>query len=257
MRALLHNVSVLVVEDNLMNQKLITRVLDTWGCVYKVANNGEEAVTMTSKTKYDLILMDIHMPVMDGCTAAINIRKNKKNPNQKTPIIALTAAAMMDERTRVLNAGINAFYTKPFSPKELKKEIIEFLQKEGTIVIETPDMSNISISFDYLNEFGGGDTSFIRMMVETFLEEAPKTLETLGQSFQTKEWETVYRSAHSLKPNYMSLGMNVQQEVAIEIEEMVKTENIDEPKMLLLIQQLQRETDASYQLLRDKLNELD
>ena len=257
MTALLNGVSVLVVEDNLMNQKLITRVLDTWGCVYKVANNGQEAVNMTSRVKYDLILMDIHMPVMDGCTASINIRGNNKNPNQATPIIALTAAAMMDERTRVLNAGINAFYTKPFSPKELKQEIIEFLSKEGTIVIDKPDMSNITINFDYLNDFGAGDPEFIRMMVETFLEEAPKTLDNLHSSYHAQDWETVYRSAHSLKPNYMSLGMAVQQEVAFEIEEMVKTEKIDAPKMLLLIQQLQRETQASYQLLRDKLRDLD
>lgn len=257
MGTVLKNVFVLVVEDNLMNQKLITRVLDTWGCVYKVANNGQEAVNLTSKVKYDLILMDIHMPIMDGCTASIHIRKDNKNPNQSTPIIALTAAAMMNERTRVLNAGIDAFYTKPFSPKELKQEIIKFLSKAGTIVIDQPDMSNITISFDYLNDFGGRDPEFIRMMVDIFLGEAPKTLNNLYTAFQSKDWETVYRSAHSLKPNYMSLGMNAQQEVALEIEEMVKTDSIDPPKMLLLIQQLQSETEISYQLLRDKLKELD
>lgn len=117
---------ILVVEDNLMNQKYISTLLKKWSIDFEIANNGQFGVDKANERLYEIILMDLQMPIMDGVEATINIR-NTNNLNRNTPIVALTASAMVDQKEKALKAGMNDFLTKPFTPIQLEEKIKKIL----------------------------------------------------------------------------------------------------------------------------------
>lgn len=117
--------SILVAEDNQMNTLLMKKLLAKWDITPDFANNGAEAVTAFNSKAYDLILMDIHMPVMDGYEATAEIRKHADPQKANVPIIALTASVALDAREKISNAGINDFVSKPFNPDELRGKLEE------------------------------------------------------------------------------------------------------------------------------------
>jgi PAS domain S-box-containing protein len=263
-KGLLRSLWVLLVEDNPMNQKLASHILKQWGCHFEVANNGLEAVQKTQERHFDIILMDIHMPVMDGCEATARIRKDEGNLNSTSQIIGLTAAAMLDEKKRAIEAGMNEFVTKPFSPTTLAELILKSLQmntlpqkKKMTMNPEQEKKpSPITINLAYLNDFSGGDKGFIKEIIQTFLQEAPTNIEQLAEGLRNKDWDTVYRMAHQLKPNYMMLGMSAQQELALSVEQMAKTAS-EESEIETMAAQLIADTQHAFPLLREKLTELE
>ena len=110
---------ILLVEDNLINIKIADQILKKWDIDVSIAKNGREAVNMFAPNKFHLILMDLHMPEMDGYEATVEIRKIDKN----IPIIALTAAALVEDKQRVFEAGMNDFISKPFKPNDLYNKI--------------------------------------------------------------------------------------------------------------------------------------
>ncbi|MEO8763517.1 MAG: response regulator [Ginsengibacter sp.] len=116
-------VQILLVEDNLINQKVASYTLTKQGAVVEIANNGKEAIMMLETKKYDIILMDIQMPEMDGFETTEYIRNSIKESISKTPIIAMTASALVSERVKCLTLGMNDYLSKPFKPKELYEKI--------------------------------------------------------------------------------------------------------------------------------------
>lgn len=121
----LNKVNVLLVEDNLLNVVVAKTIIENFGPKVTVAENGVEALAAFDKAKFDLILMDLHMPIMDGYTATKKIRELDKN----IPIIALTASAFANAKNKVLKTGMNDFITKPFDPVRLKQIMVENLEK--------------------------------------------------------------------------------------------------------------------------------
>ena len=117
---------VLVVEDNLINQMVIKRLLDTQkGIEYTIVNNGKLAIEILNLKPFDVILMDLQMPVMDGYEATVHIRSGKvKSFNKNIPIIAVTADAMPNTKDKVLELGMNDFITKPIEKNQLIKAIL-------------------------------------------------------------------------------------------------------------------------------------
>jgi CheY-like chemotaxis protein len=118
------SIRVLLVEDNIVNQIVASSFLKRWGISADVANHGAEALALIAKNIYDIILMDIQMPVMDGYEAAMKIRSLPDEHLKTVPIIALTASAMAGMTNRVLDAGMTDFISKPFSPEDLYGKII-------------------------------------------------------------------------------------------------------------------------------------
>ena len=227
----LQSLHILLVEDNQMNQKLAGHILDAWGTSFKIANDGLEAVEMTQQESFDIILMDIHMPNLDGCEATAQIREDQNNLNQDTLIIGLTAAAMLDEKKRALEAGMNEFITKPFSPTALSKLMLKSYKGNLIPTEILPEMKEenqeqksnaITVDLEYLNEFSGGDQDFIKEILSTFLTDAPVSIDNLAEGLAQENWDTVYRMAHQLKPNFLMLGMPAQQELALTVEQMAR-----------------------------------
>lgn len=123
----LSDVNILLVEDNLINQKVASYTLSKQGAQVEIANHGKEAIVMIEKKKYDVILMDIQMPEMDGFETTQYIRNNEKDWISKTPIIAMTASALVSERVKCLASGMNDYISKPFQAKELYDKISQQL----------------------------------------------------------------------------------------------------------------------------------
>lgn len=120
--AIIKGAAVLLVEDNELNQEVVLGLFEGCGFNLHIANNGKEAVEMVAKNNYDIVLMDMKMPVMDGVTATMEIRKDSKNND--LPIVAMTANAMQQDREQCANAGMNDHVSKPICPKELFRTLL-------------------------------------------------------------------------------------------------------------------------------------
>lgn len=120
---------VLLAEDNVVNQKVMIRFLERWNIEMEVVNNGEEALEAIKHSNFDVILMDLQMPKMDGYETSEQIRKLDDPYKRNTPIIALTAAALKEVREKVYAAGMNDFVTKPFNPVDLEQKLFNYAER--------------------------------------------------------------------------------------------------------------------------------
>src|SRR3989339_585869 len=127
----LKDVNVIVAEDNVVNQKIVVRMLEKQGCVVAAVVNGQEVIDAIEKKKFDVILMDMQMPVLDGLEATKIIRQNEEHTGKHIPIIDLTARAMQDDKQRCLSAGMDGYVSKPIDRKKLYEEIGNVINKEN------------------------------------------------------------------------------------------------------------------------------
>jgi CheY-like chemotaxis protein len=125
----LHGASILLVEDNDVNVLVAKKIMRNWDVHITHAANGREAVNLVIQQAFDIVLMDLQMPVMDGYEAATTIRKAGFSP-EKLPVIALTASAMLSEKNQALEAGMNDLVTKPFNPTELYMKLKKYLDRK-------------------------------------------------------------------------------------------------------------------------------
>ncbi|MFK7773683.1 MAG: PAS domain S-box protein [Saprospiraceae bacterium] len=254
----LKEIKLLVVEDNPMNQKLIINILELWNCPFEIASNGYIALEKSMKEKFDIILMDIHMPDIDGCETTREIRGNAKNPNQNTTIIALTAAALLDEKNRALNAGMDDFLTKPFSPKQLKIHLGKWLNiktKNSTSHSYSQSSKNELVYLDltYLLESCQGDHVFVKEMIEIFLQEIPMAMKQMEVELKNKNWQAVAEIAHRIKTNYMMVGLNIQNNNALDIEKSIKMNNFNDDEIQSKVLRLKNDSKVAYPLLEKEL----
>jgi len=253
---LIKGLHFLIVEDNLLNQKLICKTIQTWECSYELAQNGLEALEKTAASHFDVILMDIHMPELDGCEATLAIRNDSQNPNRHVPIIALTAAAMSDDRKRAFEAGMNGFLTKPTAPKVLQEHVLRSILENNAIKsavltdVQPPvPLITKEVDLSYLLNLSSGDTAFVTEIIEAFLMETPKALQRLQTHAENQEWELCYQLVHQLKPNFAMLGLKSLEEKAAVIEEHIKKEVKDLPLLSTLITQLIAQADLGISML--------
>jgi two-component system sensor histidine kinase/response regulator len=133
---------VLVAEDNLVNQRLVTRLLEKRGHFVVVAGNGQEALEALEKEGFDLVLMDVQMPVMDGFEATAAIRKREEGKGIRVPVVALTAHAMKGDREKCLAAGMDGYLTKPIRPQQLDELLEKYLARRA----ETAEAQESTVS---------------------------------------------------------------------------------------------------------------
>ncbi len=221
----LAGINVLVAEDNRMNQKLVERILEKFGCEAEIVPDGLEAIRRCLHKKYDIILMDIHMPKMDGLEASKRIRVAGKN--KKTPIVALTAAALLEERNHGLASGMNDFVTKPFAPDLLRRVMVKWLedtapQGEEDHAPQAEESPAEQIDLSYLHAMSGGDEAFIQDMIQTFLKEIPEMIQQVETNLQDQLAEGLYSVVHKFKPSLSMLGLKQQEKACATIERMTK-----------------------------------
>ena len=187
-----------------------------------MVSNGLEVLAALEKDPYDLILMDVQMPEMDGFEATAAIRRREKEKAGHIPIVAMTAHAMKGDRERCLEAGMDDYLSKPIQPKELI-EVIERRLK-GVRPMETemapseqteePEVFDRKVLLERLD----GDEEIFKEIIETFLEDAPNQIEKLKQALQEADANRVERQAHLLKGAALNIGGNGLQVAARELE---------------------------------------
>ncbi|MEN2412270.1 GAF domain-containing hybrid sensor histidine kinase/response regulator [Flavobacterium mesophilum] len=186
----LGNLKILLCEDNPLNQKLAKSVINNFGFELDIAENGEEGIELLSKNKYDLILMDLQMPIKDGYQTTEHIR-NEMNLN--IPIIAMTAHSLVGEQERCYKSGMNAYVPKPFKQAALLKAI-------KTVMSQDPDqVKRRYIDFSILDEMACGNPDFRKEMIDLFIEKIPAQTESLVEAFKNEEYDITKKLAHNMK----------------------------------------------------------
>lgn len=181
---------ILLCEDNALNQKLVKNVIHNFGFELDIAENGEVGIDLLSKNKYDLVLMDLQMPVKDGYQTTQYIRNEM---NLTIPIIAMTAHSLVGEQELCYQVGMNAYVPKPFKQEALLEAIKTAMSQDSTLVITR------KIDLSFLDEVSGGDPAFKQDMIELFLEKIPKEVALLIEAFNNNENSTVLRISHNMK----------------------------------------------------------
>lgn len=186
----LGKLKILLCEDNFLNQKLVKNVIHKFGFELDIAENGEIGIDLLSKNNYDLILMDLQMPVKDGYQTTQHIR-NKMNLN--IPIIAMTAHSLVGEQERCYNEGMNAYVPKPFKQEALLEAIKLAVSKNTSSVLKR------KIDLSFLEEVSFGDLGFRQEMIDLFLEKIPHEITLLGEAIHKNDIDTVRRLSHNMK----------------------------------------------------------
>ena len=217
--------TVLLVEDNLANQKVALSYLGQWGLKCDIANNGKEAMEILQNNKYDLALVDLFMPVMDGFETIKQIRKNKAI--KSLPIIALTASAEINLMDRAIALGADKCLTKPFNAQQLHYTIlgllnIEELKKEGIVKELTPLKTAEKfrvINLKKIEEASLGSKSFVLDMFDILGKEIPELFKEATTCLLKSEYMLFSKVIHKMKNNLLMLGMESIREDLQFIEE--------------------------------------
>lgn len=212
---------VLLVDDNLVNQKVTSQILKKNHCSVEVAVSGPEAIALVQEHQYDIILMDIQMPEMDGVAATRAIRElGLKN---LPPIIAMTAYSMQGDREKFLDAGLDDYVSKPIRPQLLINKLAGILQKKqdkATASTEDPDAASEEvIDFKVLGElekYGGKE--LIAETLNDFQQEARQLINSCSESLNVEDYDDILAKLHTLKGNASTLGISRMARLAKEIE---------------------------------------
>ncbi len=205
-RARIRKGRVLVVEDNAVNQRVTVKQLEKLGLSADVAADGLEALDAVQRFRYDLVLMDCQMPVLDGYEAARRIR-SLEGPAASVPIVALTAAATVEDRQRCFAAGMDDYLAKPVRPEDLKRVVVRYLGKEGETErvarppaeAATQEPEGPPADLEALKEMVYGDDEALREIAGLFLEDVQERLEALEHALEADDLDRARREAHTLK----------------------------------------------------------
>ncbi|HBH85827.1 MAG: hypothetical protein A2X05_00360 [Bacteroidetes bacterium GWE2_41_25] len=200
------NLRVLVVEDIALNQLLMKTLLDDFGFYSDIADNGKNAVEKLQQNSYDIILMDLHMPEMNGFEATEYIRKKM---NSQIPIIALTADVTTSDFKKCKAVGMDDYISKPLDEKLLYRKIID-LVKESLSVKKTkkPDDTVKCIDLSYLTGRTKSNPELMAEMIELYLKQTPPLISKMKHGVNNKEWDSVYDAAHKLIPSFSIMGID-------------------------------------------------
>ena len=201
---------ILLAEDSLVNQKLAVRLLEKWGHSVAVAENGRRAIELWQREPFDLILMDLQMAEMDGFEAACEIRRQEQATGRHMPIVALTAHVMKGDRERCLQAGMDAYLSKPLHAHELLAAIAKYCPATAPSEAERAPAESAGelLLLDEAEAMRrlGGDRELLCELTDVLFEAYPNQLFELRQAIALRDDETMRRTAHTLKGELGNFG---------------------------------------------------
>lgn len=244
----LEGLKILVAEDNKMNQFYIRQLLNNLKVEVDIAENGEEAVEIyqNSNDKYDLILMDMHMPIMNGFEAISTIRKSNEYSLKKVPIVVCSADVFPEARKNAIKAGIDFYLTKPLHEDAIKEVLFwlisdeentpEIITETTTIDTASEEKQSSSVDIDQLLETFDNDEEFIISLLEIFIKITPEDYKSLRNCVDREYYVRASSLAHKMKSSFMNLGMtNHGHHLQIIESNIIKKEGIADAKKHLAI----------------------
>ena len=211
---------VLLVEDNDINRLYAKSILKNWQCQIDVAENGLVAIEKVKNNFYDVVLMDVQMPVMDGYEATKAMRA--MHQSARVPIIALTANATHSDVEKCLSSGMNDYLPKPFTPEDLYNKLFKDLKIRPSTRIQKPKPVlpvTGTYNLDYLKSVSGNNRDFIQEMITTFLQTLPGILVDMQTATESQTWDRLSRLAHQIKPSFTLMGLDHLRPKILFIEE--------------------------------------
>ena len=195
-------------EDNPVNQKLAMRLLEKRGHRVVVASNGREALSALARDRYDLVLMDVQMPEMDGLEATKEIRSKEKGTGRHQPVVAMTALVMKGDRERCLEAGMDGYLAKPIRPQELDEVLDAYVPRGRAAGFSSPRFPTADNSVDTEDLLArvDGDRIFLSELVEIFRADYPKQVQAARTALGKRDAIGVKRAGHTLRGALANLG---------------------------------------------------
>ncbi len=257
---------ILLVEDNNLNRLLAYTILSEYGAIVREAENGLQAVEIVRNETFDLILMDIQMPVMDGIQATAIIRKEI---NSTIPILALTANAIKGKEHQFIDAGMNDYIFKPYNEINLVNPIAKWLNKpevvadlvpfepepvtpavvaQQVLADEEPLTHENMYDLGKLLNMARNDPGFITKMLKLFIEETPQSVTKIVEGYQAGDFATVRYYAHRMKPSITNLGIHSLKDDILKIEFMKD----DDPEIPELISKLDKVIGKVIEKMKDE-----
>jgi PAS domain S-box-containing protein len=265
------NSNVLYAEDKIVNQKVVSILLQNAGCKVDIATNGLEAVRMYSEKKYDLILMDIQMPVMDGITATKELRKKYTD---LPPIIGLSANVLKADADFYIQEGLDDYIAKPLTPEKLFSTIAVWLNKKAmgqakpidhepepsAYSEEKADTSAIIQDFDMntyqtIKKLAKGDSEIIKDLYQSFLIEAESTIHEIEQGISNRQDEKFRAAVHALKGLSISVGATSIYELTHRMDKLNKQDMVQESSRMF--DSLKKKFDIVKQIIIEKIISFD
>lgn len=244
----LRSLEILLAEDNTVNQMLAMRMLEKRGHRVALASNGQEAVAMAAQRRFDVILMDMQMPIMDGFEATSLIRRREQENHPRTPIIALTAHALAGYRERCLAAGMDDYLVKPFRPKELfqmfEKWVPSAIIKEPPGPVEkAPPMVEPSVpkaAFPMADVEAADreaalqrldhDHGIMKDLIDAYFQDAPRLMADLQAALEAGDLNQAHFHAHTLKGLVGIFAAHRAYAAALDMETLTKENRLEEAR---------------------------
>jgi len=254
------NIKVLVVEDIALNQLLMKTLLDDFGFDRDIAGNGKIAIEKLRVKTYDIILMDLQMPEMNGFEATSYIRNEM---HSKIPIIALTADVTTVDLEKCTEVGMNDYIAKPVDERLLYSKIVNLVKKPGpkktSVGAKTTDITQKKITYTdlaYLMKRTKSNPTLMREMITLYLEQTPPLIKIMKQSLLDNDWDLLYSAAHKMIPSFAIMGIDSHYEgLAKKIQEFAKSRQQTDG-IYNLVLQLEKMCDDVCIELSESMNEL-
>lgn len=258
----LNGLDVLLVEDNEMNQLVATNFLQNWHAKVDYAVNGIEAVERVREKDYDIVLMDLQMPEMDGYEATEYIRALPEEKYKDLPIVALTASALLDVKGKVLESGMNDYLVKPFDPTDLYAKIVRHtkhkIQEEKVLTTTQEQMEEVHlplhnlISLEGVLNLANGDPSFLKV----FLTTVPNTLETFLADLDTvikkHDYERFKFMQEKVDSTIKLLSFEKLEEQLVIAKVLLKSDKTSSDKLEIIQQRIERVCKKVIDLMREE-----
>ncbi len=250
------NIKVLVVEDMALNQLLMKTLLDDFGFERDIAGNGKIAIEKLQNKLYDVVLMDLQMPEMNGFEATEYIRNVMKS---KIPIIALTADVTTVDLAKCKAVGMNDYIAKPVDERMLYSKIVGLVKKPMKQLPENREdvswkKNERCIDLDYLMHRTKSDPALMMEMISLYLEQTPPLVHTMKQSFENKDWNLLHAAVHKMIPSFSIMGISPNFEnIAKQVKDYATTQQQSD-QIQDMVLQLENVCNQACKELEEELN---
>jgi signal transduction histidine kinase/CheY-like chemotaxis protein/HPt (histidine-containing phosphotransfer) domain-containing protein len=254
--SILDGLKILITDDNEYNRIVARDTLKSKANVEIFeATNGQEAIDLVGKIQFDVILMDVQMPLMNGFEATRYIRNNFESPAKDTPIIALTASVLRTDLDKCKQAGMDSYIPKPFNMQQLITGIAQVLNialkaKKGANPYGQKLQPSGVTDMDYLVKFCEGDQIRMKKYISMFTSTAPGLIEKLNNALRINDFEEIANQVHSFKTKWIMMGMTETKDLAIKLEYLCR-EGVDEENIKKTLEFLIRKVEIAIKELED------